>query len=57
VAAGLAAPAWSAAAARRDELLEDGLWVAGLALPILVSHQSEECAMKMRMRRASQAVA
>jgi hypothetical protein len=42
VAAGLVAPAWSAAAACRDELLEDGLWVAGLALPILVSHQSEE---------------
>ena len=42
VAAGLVAPAWSSVAARRDELLEDGLWVAGLALPILVSHQSEE---------------
>lgn len=42
VAAGLVVPTWSSAAARRDELLEDGLWVAGLALPILVSHQSEE---------------
>jgi Protein of unknown function with HXXEE motif len=42
VAAGLVVPAWSAAAARRGELLGDGLWVAGLALPILVSHQSEE---------------
>jgi hypothetical protein len=42
VAAGLVVPAWSAAAAGRGELLEDGLWVAGLALPILVSHQSEE---------------
>jgi hypothetical protein len=42
VAAGLVVPAWSAAAARRGELLEDGLWVAGLALPMLVSHQSEE---------------
>ena len=42
VAAGLVAPAWSSVAARRDELPEDGLWVAGLALPILVSHQSEE---------------
>jgi Protein of unknown function with HXXEE motif len=42
VAAGLVVPASSAAAARRGELLEDGLWVAGLALPILVSHQSEE---------------
>jgi Protein of unknown function with HXXEE motif len=42
VAAGLVIPAWSSVAVRRDELLEDGLWVAGLALPILVSHQSEE---------------
>jgi Protein of unknown function with HXXEE motif len=42
VAAGLVVPASSAAAARRGELLEDGLWVACLALPILVSHQSEE---------------
>ena len=42
VAAGLVVPTWSAAAAGRGELLEDGLWVAGLALPILVSHQSEE---------------
>lgn len=42
VAAGLVAPTWSLAAARRDDLLEDGLWVAGLALPILVSHQTEE---------------
>jgi hypothetical protein len=41
-AAGLAVPAWSLAAARRAELLEDGAWVAGLAFPILVSHQSEE---------------
>jgi Protein of unknown function with HXXEE motif len=42
VAAGLVVPAWSLAAARRGELLEDGAWVAGLAFPILVSHQSEE---------------
>jgi hypothetical protein len=35
-------PAWSLAAARRDELREDGVWVAGLAFPILVSHQSKE---------------
>ena len=42
VAAGLVVPTWSSAAARRGELLEDGLWVAGLAFPILVSHQSEE---------------
>jgi hypothetical protein len=41
-AAGLVVPTWSFAAARRGELLEDGLWVAGLALPILVSHQTEE---------------
>lgn len=41
-AAGLVVPAWSAAAVRRGELLEDGLWVAGLGLPILVSHQTEE---------------
>jgi hypothetical protein len=42
VAAGLVVPAWSLAAARRGELREDGVWVAGLAFPILVSHQSEE---------------
>ena len=41
-AAGLVVPTWSAAALRRGELLDDGLWVAGLALPILVSHQTEE---------------
>jgi hypothetical protein len=42
VAAGLVVPAWSLAAARRGELRKDGVWVAGLAFPILVSHQSEE---------------
>ncbi len=42
VAAGLVVPTWSTAAVRRGELLEGGLWVAGLALPILVSHQTEE---------------
>jgi Protein of unknown function with HXXEE motif len=42
VAAGLVMPAWSLAAARRGELREDLVWVAGLAVPILVSHQSEE---------------
>ena len=42
VAAGLVVPTWSSAVARRAELLEDGSWVAGLAFPILVSHQSEE---------------
>ncbi len=41
-AAGLVVPTWCAAALRRGELLEDGLWVAGLALPVLVSHQTEE---------------
>ena len=42
VAAGLVVPTWSLAAARRGELREGGVWVAGLAFPILVSHQSEE---------------
>ncbi len=42
VAAGLVVPTWSLAAARGGELREDGVWVAGLAFPILVSHQSEE---------------
>jgi hypothetical protein len=42
VAAGMVVPAWAAVAARRRALAEDGLWVAGLALPILVSHQTEE---------------
>jgi hypothetical protein len=42
VAAALVLPAWSLPAARRGELREDGAWVAGLALPILVSHQTEE---------------
>ena len=42
VAAGLVVPAWWSAAACRADLREDGLWVAGLAFPILVSHQSEE---------------
>jgi hypothetical protein len=42
VAAGMVVPAWLVAADRRSALWEDGLWVAGLALPILVSHQTEE---------------
>jgi len=42
VAAGLVGPTWVSAAARRCELLADGAWVAGLAFPILVTHQSEE---------------
>jgi len=41
-AAALVAPTWAAAASLRDQLLEDGLWVAGLAFPILVIHQAEE---------------
>lgn len=41
-AAGLVVPTWSAVVLRRGELVEDGLWVAGLALPVLVSHQTEE---------------
>ena len=35
-------PAWALAAAGWRTLREDGGWVAGLALPILVSHQTEE---------------
>jgi hypothetical protein len=35
-------PAWALAAAGRPTLAEDGGWLAGLALPILVSHQTEE---------------
>ena len=35
-------PAWALAAARRRALLEDGAWVAALALPILLTHQTEE---------------
>jgi hypothetical protein len=38
----MVAPAWALAAVGRDALREDGRWVAGLALPILVSHQTEE---------------
>jgi Protein of unknown function with HXXEE motif len=41
-AAGLVVPTWSVAAARRAVLRDEGLWVAGLAFPILVSHQTEE---------------
>ncbi len=42
VAAGLIGPTWALVAARRDELEANGLWVAALALPILLSHQTEE---------------
>lgn len=40
--AALVVPAASAAVARRRWLAQDGSWVAGLALPILVAHQTEE---------------
>jgi hypothetical protein len=42
VAAAAVLPTWALVATKRRELLEDGRWVAGLALPILLSHQSEE---------------
>ncbi len=42
VAAAAALPAWALALSRREELRRDGYWVAALALPILVSHQTEE---------------
>lgn len=42
VAAAMVAPAWALAAAGRRTLRQDGGWVAGLALPILLSHQAEE---------------
>lgn len=41
-AAMMAVPTLAAATVGRRWLLEDGRWVAGLALPILVSHQTEE---------------
>ncbi len=41
-AAAAVVPAWTAAAVHRRWLLADGRWVAGLAVPILVSHQTEE---------------
>lgn len=42
VAAALVLPTWSVVGVRRSELREDGMWVAALALPILVGHQAEE---------------
>jgi Protein of unknown function with HXXEE motif len=42
VSAALVGPAWGAALARRDALRRDDAWVAMLALPILVAHQTEE---------------
>ena len=41
-AAALVAPSWGAALARHRDLSAGDAWVAALALPILVSHQSEE---------------
>lgn len=42
ISAALVGPAWGAALARRDALQRDDAWVAMLALPILVAHQTEE---------------
>lgn len=42
VAAGMLAPAWAGALSRRAELARDGAWVAGLAFPMLIAHQTEE---------------
>ena len=41
-AAGLVPPTWALALADPERLRRDGAWVAALALPILVSHQTEE---------------
>jgi hypothetical protein len=41
-AAGLVVPSWGAALSSRDRVTGGDAWVAALALPILVSHQSEE---------------
>jgi hypothetical protein len=42
VAAASVVPAWGLAFARRHELAQDGTWVAALAFPLLVAHQTEE---------------
>jgi uncharacterized protein with HXXEE motif len=42
LAAALAPVAWASAGTKRSQLIGDDAWVAGLALPILLSHQSEE---------------
>jgi hypothetical protein len=42
VSAALVGPAWAAAFVRRGDLQRDDAWVAMLALPILVAHQTEE---------------
>ena len=41
-AAALVAPAWGAVLRERDTLRRDDAWIAALALPILVTHQTEE---------------
>jgi Protein of unknown function with HXXEE motif len=41
-AAALVGPAWALAIVGRSALARDGRWVAGLALPILLGHQTEE---------------
>jgi len=41
-AATAALPAWGVAAVGYRWLIREGRWVAGLALPILLSHQTEE---------------
>ncbi len=41
-AAALAGPAWALALARRRSLAEDDAWIAALALPVLLCHQTEE---------------
>lgn len=41
-AAAALAPTWAMASANRRRLAADGRWVAGLALPILLAHQTEE---------------
>jgi hypothetical protein len=41
-AAALVAPCWGATLANRGRLCEDDTWIAALALPILVTHQTEE---------------
>ncbi len=42
VAAALVAPAWGLVLARRRQVARDGRWVAALAFPLLVAHQTEE---------------
>src|ERR1700742_2303176 len=42
VSAALVAPAWATALTRRRARRRDDSWVAGLGLPILLAHQTEE---------------